>query len=238
MGSCSGMSGTSSSSPRPCRPLAAAFRALCAFSRSAASTETLRKSCSKGPMYSTLPVAKLRTGRTSRPGPRKRKRPGKSRPARRVTQAISSSGCTPRVPSTLHCRRTASRCFSRPGSTWPRGQPSSTTQTCLPRTKRRSGQLRLLGSMSSTPRPASSRTTASEASGGAPLTTARAVPARWFSRPQGEPSGVCTGQRKPQVSGRSLRTVVVFICAKYCPRCTAAKCELKRAWFSLSATTV
>lgn len=48
----------------------------------------------------------------------------------------------------------------------------------------------------------------------------RAVAAMWFSNPQGEPSGVCTGQRKPQDSGSSLRTAVVFISVKNCPRCT------------------
>mmetsp|Transcript_31722 Transcript_31722/g.48612 ORF Transcript_31722/g.48612 Transcript_31722/m.48612 type:complete len:202 (-) Transcript_31722:1509-2114(-) len=39
----------------------------------------------------------------------------------------------------------------------------------------------------------------------------------WFSNPQGEPSGVCTGQTKPQASGSSFLTVVVFISVKYCP---------------------
>ena len=42
-------------------------------------------------------------------------------------------------------------------------------------------------------------------------TTGRQLCARWFKWPQGAPSGVCTGQRKPQVSGSSLRTVVVFL---------------------------
>jgi len=37
---------------------------------------------------------------------------------------------------------------------------------------------------------------------------------KWLSRPQGEPSGVCTGHRKPQLSGSSLRTVVVRSSAK------------------------
>ena len=35
--------------------------------------------------------------------------------------------------------------------------------------------------------------------------------ARWFNSPQGEPSGVCTGHKNPHVSGRSFRTVVVFL---------------------------
>ena len=49
---------------------------------------------------------------------------------------------------------------------------------------------------------------------------------RWFNNPQGEPSGVCTGQRKPQLSGSSLRTVVVRSCAKKAPRWIDRKCEM------------
>lgn len=49
--------------------------------------------------------------------------------------------------------------------------------------------------------------------------------ARWFIRPQGSPSGVCTGQRKPQDSGSSLRTVVVRILRKAAPLCTQRKWE-------------
>ncbi len=67
--------------------------------------------------------------------------------------------------------------------------------------------------------------------------TMRQVRERWLSSPQGEPSGVCTGQRKPvcrlhqilqqgsdrqahipHASGSSLRTVVVFNSAKNAPR--------------------
>lgn len=51
------------------------------------------------------------------------------------------------------------------------------------------------------------------------------VAVRWFIRPQGSPSGVCTGQRKPHDSGSSLRTVVVLILAKSAPLCTQRKCE-------------
>jgi hypothetical protein len=39
----------------------------------------------------------------------------------------------------------------------------------------------------------------------------------WFRRPHGAPSGVCTGQIKPQASGKSFLTVVVFISVKYWP---------------------
>lgn len=49
------------------------------------------------------------------------------------------------------------------------------------------------------------------------------VAVRWFSSPHGAPSGVCTGQRKPQDSGSSLRTVVVLILAKSAPLCTQRK---------------
>jgi len=33
----------------------------------------------------------------------------------------------------------------------------------------------------------------------------------WFNRPQGPPSGVCTGQINPHYSGNNFLTVVVFI---------------------------
>lgn len=60
---------------------------------------------------------------------------------------------------------------------------------------------------------------------------------RWLSRPQGAPSGVCTGPKKPQASGNSLRTDVVRICAKKAPRCTHRKWERYLIKFNLSATT-
>ena len=44
--------------------------------------------------------------------------------------------------------------------------------------------------------------------------TMRHMAEKWFRRPQGEPSGVCTGHRKPHASGISLRTVVVRSSAK------------------------
>jgi hypothetical protein len=40
----------------------------------------------------------------------------------------------------------------------------------------------------------------------------------WLSKPHGLPSGVCTGHMKPQASGKSFLTVVVFISVKYWPR--------------------
>ena len=54
--------------------------------------------------------------------------------------------------------------------------------------------------------------TSSGLSGGLATTAHMAV--KWLSRPQGDPSGVCTGHRKPQDSGSSFRTVVVLSCAK------------------------
>ena len=56
--------------------------------------------------------------------------------------------------------------------------------------------------------------------------TTRQAEVMWFSSPQGEPSGVCTGHRKPHDSGSSLRTVVVRSCAKYAPRCTDRKWDI------------
>ena len=54
--------------------------------------------------------------------------------------------------------------------------------------------------------------TSSGESGGRATTWQAAV--KWLRRPQGDPSGVCTGHRKPQDSGSSLRTVVVRSWAK------------------------
>ena len=61
--------------------------------------------------------------------------------------------------------------------------------------------------------------------------------AKWFSRPQGPPSGVCTGQRKPQLSGSSFLTVVVFMVVKNWPLWMLLKCVVKRKKLILSATT-
>mmetsp|Transcript_20720 Transcript_20720/g.61814 ORF Transcript_20720/g.61814 Transcript_20720/m.61814 type:complete len:99 (+) Transcript_20720:2521-2817(+) len=44
--------------------------------------------------------------------------------------------------------------------------------------------------------------------------TACALVARCDNNPHGAPSGVCAGQRNPQESGRSFRTLVVFIVVK------------------------
>jgi hypothetical protein len=63
--------------------------------------------------------------------------------------------------------------------------------------------------------------TTSRLSGGLATTAHMAV--KWLRRPQGDPSGVCTGHRKPQDSGSSFRTVVVLSCAKYAPRWIALK---------------
>ena len=60
----------------------------------------------------------------------------------------------------------------------------------------------------------------------------------WLRRPQGAPSGVWTGQRKPQHSGSSFLTVVVFISVKYWPLCMDLKCDKYLVLFSLSATIV
>lgn len=59
----------------------------------------------------------------------------------------------------------------------------------------------------------------------------------WFNRPHGPPSGVCTGHKKPHTYGRSLRTVVVFIYAKYVPRWIDLKCDKNLMLFNLSAMT-
>ena len=61
--------------------------------------------------------------------------------------------------------------------------------------------------------------------------------AKWLRRPHGPPSGVWTGQRNPQFSGKSFLTVVVFISAKNWPLCTDLKWDVNRRKLSLSATT-
>mmetsp|Transcript_110306 Transcript_110306/g.296035 ORF Transcript_110306/g.296035 Transcript_110306/m.296035 type:complete len:283 (-) Transcript_110306:318-1166(-) len=198
----------------------------------------LRNSCSRGPIHSTAPPClRERTGLVRRQGPRKRKSPGNRWPQSREMHTISMSLGMPPDPETFRVRSLSSARLSFAVSILPRGQPSSMTQQNWPCGYTEG--LRLLdGSGVSMPRPASTAPTALVASSGAGLTTALHMCAMWFSRPQGVPSGVCTGHRKPHVSGSSLRTVVVFISVKYCPRWMAAKCELYRAWFSLSATTV
>ena len=60
----------------------------------------------------------------------------------------------------------------------------------------------------------------------------------WLRRPQGAPSGVCTGQMYPQASGKSFLTVVVFISVKYCPLWMLLKCDRYLVKFNLSATIV
>lgn len=52
---------------------------------------------------------------------------------------------------------------------------------------------------------------------GSSATTEQEV-VRWLSRPQGDPSGVCTGHMNPHDSGRSFLTAVVRSSAKYAPR--------------------
>jgi hypothetical protein len=66
------------------------------------------------------------------------------------------------------------------------------------------------------PRPVSTVMMAASVSSGncdSWVTTLQAA-VKWLSRPQGEPSGVWTGHRKPQDSGSNLRTVVVRNSAK------------------------
>ncbi len=59
----------------------------------------------------------------------------------------------------------------------------------------------------------------------------------WFNKPHGPPSGVCTGQRKPQHSGNNFLTVVVFIYAKYAPLWIDLKWDKNLMLFNLSAIT-
>mmetsp|Transcript_15592 Transcript_15592/g.35212 ORF Transcript_15592/g.35212 Transcript_15592/m.35212 type:complete len:222 (-) Transcript_15592:179-844(-) len=141
-GNCSGNSCSSSPSPAPPAPLAkplscpscTSFSMACDLMRSSASTDMFMKSCSRAPIVSTLPVRRHFTGRTKRPGPRKRKSPGKSRPPRWMATISSSVGMLSR-PRTLHSRSFCSTIFRRLCSMWPKGLPSSSTQTCVFRSK-------------------------------------------------------------------------------------------------------
>mmetsp|Transcript_4662 Transcript_4662/g.13608 ORF Transcript_4662/g.13608 Transcript_4662/m.13608 type:complete len:279 (-) Transcript_4662:1789-2625(-) len=235
-GSCSG-----TSSSRAAAPFSFFFlpRTRSAASFSDLRAEMLMKSCSRGPIHSTCWVSRLRTGRVSRPGARKRNRPGKSLPQCLPMLTISMLSGMPQSPATLCLRSALSAATRRALSMWPSGQPSRRThRRLLEGPCEGAAHAEPVGSQSSAPMLARTAATASAAPGVGRRTTARAELARWFSRPQGEPSGVCTGQRKPHVSGSSLRTVVVFISAKYWPRCTDAKWELHRNWLSLSATIV
>eukprot|EP00959_Pyramimonas_sp_CCMP1952_P424706 8895650-Pyramimonas_sp.AAC.1 len=96
------------------------------------------------------------------------------------------------------------------------------------------------GAAATRPHLTSSFTTAACCASGSSgtATTAAQLRARWLRRPHGEPSGVCTGHMKPQLSGSSFRTVVVRSVVKKAPRCTDRKCEMYRMKFSLSATIV
>ena len=58
----------------------------------------------------------------------------------------------------------------------------------------------------------------------------------WFKRPHGAPSGVCTGQVKPQASGNNFLTVVVFISVKYWPLWIERKWDRYLVVLSLSGT--
>ena len=59
----------------------------------------------------------------------------------------------------------------------------------------------------------------------------------WFNKPHGPPSGVWTGHKKPQHSGSSFLTVVVFIYAKYAPLWIDLKWDKNLMLFNLSAMT-
>lgn len=61
------------------------------------------------------------------------------------------------------------------------------------------------------PLPTSTSTSRAEAEKGGTILHAAV---KWLRSPQGAPSGVCTGQRKPHDSGLSLRTAVVLSCEK------------------------
>lgn len=61
---------------------------------------------------------------------------------------------------------------------------------------------------------------------------------RWLSKPQGAPSGVWTGQIKPQASGSSCLASVVLISWKKEPLWTARKCDIYRILLMFSARIV
>mmetsp|Transcript_70617 Transcript_70617/g.216407 ORF Transcript_70617/g.216407 Transcript_70617/m.216407 type:complete len:239 (-) Transcript_70617:1206-1922(-) len=151
----------------------------------------------------------------------------------------SKSAGTPRAPPapSLASRSARSACPRSAASREPTGRPSRRIQRCLPPAGT-PAKTCPLGSQMMAPMLLRTWAMAAPAPSSGRRVTMRHFAERWFKRPHGEPSGVCTGQRNPQVSGSNFRTVVVFISAKYCPRWIAAKCELNRAWLSLSATMV
>ena len=187
--------------------------------------------CSNEPTWSSRPFARYFTGRIILDRLANRYKPGYWPPFEMGTYPISRSSGTPCFPSVFHIRRLDASCAHTAAGAQPMRRPSS----CTHRLRRPSTEGANACVMPCVVSNAGRCATASGA------VTIRHVRERWLRRPHGEPSGVCTGQRKPKnmvinshkgikwasylphASGRSFRTVVVLSSAKKAPRCIERK---------------
>lgn len=87
--------------------------------------------CSKGPIWSSLPLRMYLTGRIIRERDAKRNRPGYCPPSDGGTKPISKSKGTSLIPSVFHMRRLVARLFASEGVAHPMTRPSSCTQIFL-----------------------------------------------------------------------------------------------------------
>mmetsp|Transcript_23747 Transcript_23747/g.70492 ORF Transcript_23747/g.70492 Transcript_23747/m.70492 type:complete len:225 (+) Transcript_23747:1365-2039(+) len=187
--------------------------------------------CSSVPISSTAPVATWRTGRTMRAACVKRKSPGKGPPCSGRMSASSrcigtcsspgrsessSSGSAAELlaiacTAALMARRRATTMGADAERTLPTSRPSRVTG----RYSGGGGGV-VAGAHGTMPRDARICTSIASVSCGSsgPCVMILQAAAKWLRRPQGLPSGVCTGHMKPQDSGSSLRTVVVRSSAK------------------------
>mmetsp|Transcript_14172 Transcript_14172/g.38391 ORF Transcript_14172/g.38391 Transcript_14172/m.38391 type:complete len:235 (-) Transcript_14172:1625-2329(-) len=201
--------------------------------------------CSRVPMSSSFLLPSCLTGRTMRADCVNRKRPGNtplwangmcttsvccgtmsscsSSSAPCSAEGALPAGCNEPVSSSKHAL------ISRSLVTAPAARHEGMVPTTLPsrKTVRWEGGPggTVAGAEGTIPSPDSTCSSAASVACGCsgPWVTTLHAAVKWFSRPQGAPSGVCTGHMKPHDSGRSLRTAVVRSCAKYAPRCTERK---------------
>mmetsp|Transcript_1404 Transcript_1404/g.4174 ORF Transcript_1404/g.4174 Transcript_1404/m.4174 type:complete len:227 (+) Transcript_1404:1646-2326(+) len=178
----------------------------------------LRWICSNAPTNSTCGPLRPRshfTGLINLAGDVNMYRPGYSPPDLRGTNEISeTAGRAGQLGSSLNARRrSAMTSAERPSSTWPTTLPSAMMGPMVPM---RGSPMKLSVDAGNAPSSATSDSIASPSAAVSSETKADAV--KWFNRPHGAPSGVCTGHMKPQASGRSFLTEVVFTSLKNWPR--------------------
>lgn len=148
--------------------------------------------CSNEPIWSSRLFAKYFTGRIILARVEKRYRPGYCPPRDGGTIPISRSRGTLWRPSVFHIRRFFASCLASDGGAHPITLPSNWTQ-------RFSRPFISHAKDCVMPWDTSSCGMWETVRGDV---TMRHVLLKWFSRPQGEPSGVWTGQRNPKTMGQ------------------------------------